>query len=284
MTIWGTGIKSNDTSLDIYFDFFQDYNNGLEPHEIAEKIVKKNEKTIQNPSESNNFWFGLSLALWETKSLDSKTLAHVNSVIENGLDMDLWKSNGATRTTLEKRRLVLENFLAKISKTRDLPIPRKNKVKKEPVFKKGTCLTYQLKDGYYGGAVVLESDDTTGFGYCLIATTRIYGKHKPSLNSFKDSNVLLVNYDKSNNEPHIRWYFPDRFKTDYVSLFEIIGTIQIELNYTLESTEIKARFSADWSSLIEACNKQFEYEKTNEGTPSMPLKQFIEKRKWYKIF
>ncbi len=284
MTTWGTGIKSNDTSLDIYFDFFQDYNNGLEPNEIAKKIIEANPKLRQDPAESNNFWLGLSLALWETQSLDFHTLKRVTSIIESGLDLELWKRNGATKTTIAKRKLVLEIFLAQIIQERDNPVPRKKKVHKEPVYKKGTCFTFKLVDGYYGGAVVLESDRTTGFGYCLIANTRIHQVEKPTLSDFKKTNVLNVTYDKSNNEPHIRWYFPDRFKNEFAHLFEEIGEMEIELHYSLESKEIKTRFSADWSSLIEVHTKQLEHEKSNETASSTPLKQFVQKPKWYKIF
>ena len=46
MGTWGPAIKSNDTSNDIYADFFELYNEGEEPAVISEKLLKDNKDII----------------------------------------------------------------------------------------------------------------------------------------------------------------------------------------------------------------------------------------------
>ena len=84
MGTWGTAIKSNDTSSDIYADFFELYNEGQEPAEISKKLIKDNTELINNPDDCNNLWFVLALAQWETKSLEQELYEKVKSIIESG--------------------------------------------------------------------------------------------------------------------------------------------------------------------------------------------------------
>ncbi|WP_339881275.1 hypothetical protein [uncultured Algoriphagus sp.] len=55
MGTWGTAIKSNDTSSDIYADFFDLYNEGEKLDVIAEKLIRDNNELIENPDDSNIF-------------------------------------------------------------------------------------------------------------------------------------------------------------------------------------------------------------------------------------
>src|SRR5690606_24530543 len=173
MGTWGTAIKSNDTSSDIYADFFDLCNEGEKPNVIAKKLIGDNKELIENPDDSNNFWFTLALALWETKALDQETFNRVKEIIQTEKDLQVWRELDADETEIKKRKDVLEKFLVKISSEKDKPKARKKKRIKEPIFEKGTCLTFRHPNGNYGGAVILEADKQTGFGYNLIVTTRI---------------------------------------------------------------------------------------------------------------
>ena len=73
MGAWGTAISSNDTYADIHDEFFELYNDGLEVDEISKQLINKNQETINDPDDCNNFWFALVKAQWECKQLD-KTL------------------------------------------------------------------------------------------------------------------------------------------------------------------------------------------------------------------
>ena len=56
MGTWGVAISSNDTYADIYSEFFDLYNDGLEVAEISVKLIRENQEIIDDLEESNNFW------------------------------------------------------------------------------------------------------------------------------------------------------------------------------------------------------------------------------------
>jgi len=277
MGTWGTAIKSNDTSADIYADFFDLYNDGKEPSEIKEKLIS------DNPNGSNDFWFALALSLWETKSLSNNILEKVREIIVSESDLKIWNELDASESDIKKRKIVLNKFLIKIQSEKTKPKARKRISKKEPIFKKGSCLTFKLDNGNYGGGIVLASDFKTGFGYNLIVTTRINQKNKPTISDFKNCNVLIANFGNWENDVKTTWYLPKRFKKDFSELFENIGEINVEQNYTPNGSEIKASFSAGWQHIIEPVNEQFDYEKTNGITKSFSINNFIKRKKWWQF-
>jgi hypothetical protein len=283
MGTWGTAINSNDTSSDIYADFFDLYNEGEKPDLIREKLVRDNKELIENPDDSNNFWFTLALALWETKALDQETFNRVKEIIQTEKDLQVWRELDADETEVKKRKDVLEKFLIKISSEKDKPKARKRKRIKEPIFEKGTCLTFRLPNGNYGGAVILEADKQTGFGYNLIVTTRINKSERPTIKDFENAKVLVANFGNWENQPKVTWYLPDSFKKEYSELFETVGIIQVDKNYTPNGSEIRASFSGGWQHIIEPITAQLEYEKVNGENKSFPLKELTGKKKWWKF-
>ena len=156
MGAWGTGIKDNDTSSDIYDNFFDLYNEGGKPADISKKLIADNQELIDERDDSSNFWLTLALAQWETKSLDQEIFKRIKIIVESGQDIEVWKELDADDVTLKKRKRDLVKFLAKISIEKAKP---KGKEKpKKPVFLKGDCLVFKLDNGNYGGAIVLAAD------------------------------------------------------------------------------------------------------------------------------
>lgn len=277
MGTWGTAIKSNDTSADIYADFFDLYNDGKEPTEIKEKLI------ADNQNGTNDFWFTLALALWETKSLPNDILEEVREIIENESDLKVWRELDASEADIKKRKVVLEKFLVKLESEKAKPKARKRISKKDPIFKKGSCLTFKLENGNYGGGIVLESDFETGFGYNLIVSTRINQTIKPTVSDFKNCKVLVASFGHWQDEPKVTWYLPKMFKKDFSDLFENIGEIPAELNYTPNGSEIKASFSAGWQHIIGPVNQQLEYERTNGITNSFSIDKLTKRKKWWQF-
>ena len=277
MGTWGTAIKSNDTSADIYADFFDLYNEGKEPIEIKTKLI------ADNPNGTNDFWFALALALWETKSLQNDILEKVRDIIESESDLKIWRELDASESDIKKRKVVLDRFLVKLESEKAKPRARKRISKKEPIFEKGSCLTFKLENGNYGGGIVLESDFETGFGYNLIVTTRINQTNKPTVSDFKKCNVLVASFGNWKDESKVTWYLPKKYKKDFAELFENIGKIPIERKYTPNGSEIRASFSAGWQHIIEPVNQQLEYEKTNGITKSFSIDKLIKRKKWWQL-
>lgn len=283
MGTWGTAIKSNDISSDIYFDFFELYNEGKESEEISKKLIDENKELINNPNDCNNFWFTLALSNWETKKLDTDLFERVKGIIESGQDLEVWNGLDAKESEIKKRKEALDKFLVKISTEKTKPKARKKKSIKEPIFKKGTCLTFKLENGNYGGAVVIEEDKKTSYGYNLIVSTRINQPNRPNKNDFEKAEILIACFGNWNNESKVTWYLPNKFKKEYSDLFEIVDVIQVDKDYTPKGIEIKASFSGRWQNIFESVNKQFEYEKENGKTNISLLSALTKKKKWWKL-
>ena len=278
MGTWGTAIKSNDTSADIYAEFFDLYNEGKETSEIKNKLIS------DNPNGENDFWFGLALALWETKSLSNDILEKIREIIKSESDLKLWKELDASESDIKKRKIVLEKFLLKLESEQGKPKPRKRISKKEPIFQKGTCLTFKLNNGNYGGAVVLDSDLISGHGYNLIVPTRINQKNKPTTSDFKNSNVLVANFGNWKDKIPLNWFLPKYFQKDFSELFENIGTIQIDKKFDPIKNSEYAGFTSDWDSfIINPVNEQFEHEKENGINKSFSINKLTKRKKWWHL-
>jgi hypothetical protein len=285
MGTWNTSIKGNDASSDIYSGFFDSYNDGKSPEEISKKLFADYQEVLDNPQDCNNFWFALALAQWETKSLDEKVYKKVKEIIESGKDLKVWEELGADKKDIKKRKDVLDKFLVTIQTEKEKArLPKKIKAK-DPIFKTGDCLTFKLKNGNFGGALVIGSDFESKYGYNLVASTRINQKEKPNLNDFEKADVLIVNYAKWDNYERVSWYLPKYFKKEYIDLFEIVGNIKVDKAYKVnEIYDFKVMYSGDWINIIEDIDRQFEHELTNKKPDKkLLIKEITKDKKWWKI-
>lgn len=284
MGAWGTNIKENDTTADIYADFFDLYNEGQTATDISTKLLKDNKELINNPDDCNNFWFALALAQWETKSLDVKVFEKVKQIIESGNDIKVWKELDAEENDLSKRKIALENFLVKIETEKLKAKSRKKPRNVKPIFTKGECLTFKLENGNFGGAVVLASNTNPKLGYNLVAGTRINQQVKPTLKDFENAEILIRNFAFWKDKTEVIWINPHNYDKEYSNLFDTIGKISIEIEYTTTGTIFNS-YSADWSSVKTSLEMQFEYEKTNQK-PSIVLTvaELTKTKKWWKLW
>jgi hypothetical protein len=262
MGAWGTNIKDNDTTADIYADFFDLYNEGLTPVDISAKLITDNEELINDPDDCNNFWFALALAQWETKSLDLKNFEKVKAIIESGNDIQVWKNLDADDSDLEKRRIALEKFLAKLQTEKVKPKPREKPRNVKPIFATGDCLAFRLNNGNYGGVVILATNNDPKLGYNLVAGTRINQSKKPTLSDFEKAEILVLNFAFWRNDKQVVWISPDQYEKEYSNLFELIGKISVEKEYTTSGNDFTT-YSANWASAKEAAERQFEHGKNN---------------------
>lgn len=262
---WGTGILQSDVSNGIYMDFMEMYANGDDTSEIKKQIVTDNQDDINDPYSTIDFWIGLSLALWETKSLDRTTFDKVKQLIESGADLANWKELGASQSDIKKREKALNKFLLQISSERKRAKSR-DSIKLPPIFEKGDCLIFKLQNGNYGGAIVLEADTLSnfGFGRNLVCTTRINSKKTPTLNDFVESEVLYTSYDDKVIEKarvQIIWFLPDFYKRRYSDIYSKVGHITIKKNFVYDGSSYYG--SAGWHLIKEDADKQFEFEQKN---------------------
>ena len=121
MGTWNTKINGNDTFQDIYQNFFDLYNQGQNPVDISKQIQDDFAEMFNDYDDKNNSLFGLTLAQWETKSLDPTVYKQVKEIIETDNDLEVWKGLGADNKTIEKRKKELNKFLTQISTEREKP-------------------------------------------------------------------------------------------------------------------------------------------------------------------
>jgi hypothetical protein len=121
---WSTAIKGNDTTMDVYETFFDLYNEGQEASEVSAQVMEIFEDAFSDEDDRHAALFGLVLAQWETKSLDSTLFEEVKAIIESGSDLDLWTALEASEADLKSRKKVLNQFLAKISVEKTKPKKR----------------------------------------------------------------------------------------------------------------------------------------------------------------
>lgn len=270
----GTNITENDTSGEIYDNYFALYNKGQNPAEISAELISENKELINNPQTCNDFWFALALAQWETKSLDAHLFKKVETIIESGNDLQVWKELDADDGDIESRKVHLQAFLNKIRTERPKPKPRAREKKNivKPIFSTGDCLTFIHENGNYGGVVILGEDNASQTGLNLVAGTRLNQISKPTIKDFQQAEILVRNYGNWKDDPIIVWTTPDCFKKTFSKFFELIGKIKVEKAYTPEET--KYGYVADWGITKWAASLQFEYEKVNpKPTKIMTVKE-----------
>jgi hypothetical protein len=279
MGAWGTAISSNDTYADIYGEFFDLYNVGLDVVEISKKLIADHQETINDADDCNNFWFALAKAQWECKQLDKDIFDRVKKVIETGADLEVWRQLDANEKDIKKRKVVLDKFLTDLQTERPKAKPRKKKIIRQPVFEKGACLTFKLESGNYGGAVVLEATKDSEYGHNLIATTRINQLSKPTKKDFENAEVLVMNYASWDNKPVVQWYLPIRHKQTAHAI-EKVDTIDIQIDYDINKS--MNGFVADFDIwVIQVADQQFNSEKTKpRSTTKQTIKELTKKSKW----
>lgn len=261
MGTWGTGISSNDTFGDVYAEFFDLYDEGKGVDEATEIVLRRNWEILQMPDAVNDLWFALAKAQWECKKLHPETYEKVRNIIESGNDISVWAELGATKSDLQKRKKVLDKFLARLESERPTARRRRKKVIRDPIFKKGDCLTYKLGNKNYGGAVVLEAEYGTELGLNLIAVTRINQLPKPSLEVFKNADVLVKNFAKWDSVPEIVWLYNYKPK-EVTAIAEVVGTLHIEREFLSREEKYKYSFTSGWKmTLVDLPCLQFESEK-----------------------
>ncbi len=131
MGTFNTELLGNDTSLDIYGEFYDEYNDGRKPSSIIRELLEEYSDILddEEDDEKNNMLLALALAAWETKSLTDDLYKKVADIVNSGNDLKLWKDLGADEKLLDERKKVLSDFLDKISS----PIEKKVRRKREKI-------------------------------------------------------------------------------------------------------------------------------------------------------
>lgn len=127
MGSWGLKVDQNDSYADVYDFFFDTYNDGASPKSASDSTIETFSEHFEDYEDSNNAWFALAYAQWETKCLQFDVLEKVRSIISKGTDIKLWKELGANEVDLKKREIYLQKFLKTITTPKATKKRRKKK-------------------------------------------------------------------------------------------------------------------------------------------------------------
>jgi len=287
MGAWGTGISSNDTYADIYEQFIDLYNEGVSVPEITNRLIDENQEIISIKEDATNFWFAIANGQWECKALDKEILFKVETIIQKGEDLRIWKELDASSKDLKARENVLTKFLAKLHTIKDKPRKRTKKKLYNSIFKKGDCLVYKMDNGNYGGAFVLteEQESLTGTNY--IALTTIDKKDKPTLEDFKSAYVYVKRVNEISfkgtemrrdwvDQPQIGGFYALLFKNHNVEI-DIIGQLPIFKEYIIRKDK---QVGFGWTQLKSAIPYNDEYIKINGASKTRLKLSVWTKKHW----
>ncbi len=142
-----------------------------------------------------------------------------------------------------------------------------------------------MRNGNYGGAVVLAIDNNPETACNLIATTRINQRTKPTINDFENAEVLICNFEQWQDNAAVIWYMPDLFYKDYAAFYEYTGKITVEVQYDTRNYDGKGYlFEPSWTSgwsMNKVAEWQFESELyKSKPRISLTIKQLVKKKKW----
>jgi hypothetical protein len=231
---WGTGISSNDTFMEVYETYFHYYNHNLSVDEIKKQLESDFAGIIASELTSNDYWFALAKALWECKELDTTTFAKVKDIIENKLDLKVWKELEAPEKDLLGREKALDKFLITISTDKQKAKARKKIIQYSGIYDKGVCIAVKMTNGNYGGLLVLVKENDTLTGENVIAATNINSPGLPQVSDFKNAKILTGRHkDDLGYNREYYWIFVleakrKRYNKQAVAAFTVVGTLPVE--------------------------------------------------------
>ncbi|MDQ0362015.1 hypothetical protein [Breznakia pachnodae] len=198
MGTWGAGIKDNDTSMEVYEYFFEQYNQGEEPIKIKNDLLVKCKSDLEDVETKYDVLFSLALCLWETQSLDDELFMEIKDIQKNDYDLEVAKAMGADKIFLKQREKAVAKLIEKLSVPRTKAKKRiKPPIQIEGPFKTGDALCFQYPNDDYGIVVVATSEFFKKKGDMRFIYTDYVSKKKPTVEDVLNSH--FIGFDWSMN-------------------------------------------------------------------------------------
>lgn len=167
MAFWGMDLNQSDEFCEIYDEYLDLYDIGLEPAKITQQILQR----YQNKTISHNALFALAKAEWSLGFRSEDVYARVNEIIDRGENISYYRSLGFSEQEINERVEKLISFQNLLLSTPKVPRKRRisshNRIKRLP---KGTVSFYECNDGYYGFVVL----DAVYEGRLIAVTERLF--------------------------------------------------------------------------------------------------------------
>ena len=151
MAFWGLDLNQSDEFCEIYNEYVDLYDIGLEPSVITQQILNR----FPFENISHNILFAIAKAEWSLGFRSESVFSRVNQIIDNRENIAYYRSLGFSEQDIKEREEKLFSFQALLQTPPKAPRKRKisacNMIKRLP---KGTVSYYEADDGYYGFVVL----------------------------------------------------------------------------------------------------------------------------------
>ncbi len=145
MGAWGTGISSNDTAMDLRYEYQAAFY-----YFDVETALKKIDTYVRNEgfdeldeAEWCDYYYSLADYMWKKGILTESIKNHALEMIDSGFGLEIWEETG--KEALKERKKVLEKFREKLCS--EQPIKKKIKINlyMKPIFEIGDVIAFQLQ-------------------------------------------------------------------------------------------------------------------------------------------
>lgn len=153
MGCWGMGISECDEYLEVYDNFMEEYDNGVECSAITAAILSKYHAEFDDEDGvMHDVYFALAKAEWMCCAQSELVLNRVKEIIESGANIEFYRELEATEYDLKQRERNLDKFLKSLLVPREKPRKRKRsappKEKEFPPIAAGDLLAYKYDSGH----------------------------------------------------------------------------------------------------------------------------------------
>ena len=150
MAFWGMALNQSDEFCEIYNEYMDLYDIGLEPSVITQQILNR----FPFENISHNILFAIAKAEWSLGFRSESVFSRANQIIDNRENIAYYRSLGFSEQDIKEREKLF-SFQALLQTPPKAPRKRKisacNMIKRLP---KGTVSYYEADDGYYGFVVL----------------------------------------------------------------------------------------------------------------------------------
>lgn len=258
MGTWGAGIRQDDFVCDVEGAFEDHLKDGKSVGDATKSVHEQFAHALDDSDDGPLFWIALADMQWTYGDLDPSVLQRVREIIESDTGMERWGER--SDKLYKQRKTALTKFHDKISRANPKPSRPPKRIKREPKFTAGDCLSVQLENGQYGAALVLATDSSNAeHPTDLVAELDYLSDQPPMIEDFKRRNWLKLTHHNWNGRFNVLWYHSTGFLKMKPRLM-VVGNIPI-----LDTDPTQSSSYAGWHLLGRQVLRQHEWNRENDA-------------------
>jgi hypothetical protein len=144
MGVWGTGLFSDDTALDVRDAYRTCLAEGMEGAEATEKILHEFRSSVDDPDDGPPLWLSLAATQWRYGRLEQRVRDRALAIIDNGSDA----ARFSQQVRLQRARArVLEKLRERLVSPQRAPVKIRPEVPLECDWDAGEIVGFRRDSG-----------------------------------------------------------------------------------------------------------------------------------------